>query len=181
MTTQASQAAEGAYRDVESLIRATHAGLVRAAFRLLGNRADAEDAVQEGCIKVMLRWPMVGGLATARQQRAYLLTVVMREALQILRQPYRKRERPEAGAAEDARITDEAGLEAGEQLRAVWRAIGELPVGCRDVVILFAAGYEYREIASALGVHVSTVRSHMSNARKQLPRAAPGGPEGGTE
>ena len=35
---------------------------------------------------------------------------------------------------------------------------------------LRAAGYEYGEIAASLGVSVSTVRSHISNARKQLSR-----------
>lgn len=173
------------YPDIESLIRATHQGLVSAAFRLLGNRADAEDAVQEGCIKAMRYWPKVGRLETARQQRAYLFTVVANEALQIMRQPYRRRERPEAVRPDNDRIAerpDEARQqEAGEHLRLVWKAISELPEGCREVVILFAAGYEYQEIADALGVHVSTVRSHMSNARKQLPRSAPGGMEGGPE
>jgi RNA polymerase sigma-70 factor (ECF subfamily) len=176
--------AEGPYLDIQALIRATHDGLVRAAFRLLGNRADAEDAVQEGCIKVMRNWPRVSRLPTARQQRAYLLTAVVNEALQILRQPYRKRERLEGGRAENARITerpDEAGQAAGEHLRLVWKAISELPEGRREVVILFAAGYEYREIAKALGVQVSTVRSHVSNARKQLPRAVPYEMEGGSE
>jgi len=38
------------------------------------------------------------------------------------------------------------------------------------VVALRAAGYEYGEIAASLGVSVSTVRSHISNARKQLSR-----------
>jgi len=35
---------------------------------------------------------------------------------------------------------------------------------------LRAAGYEYGEIAESLGVTVSTVRSHISYARKQLSR-----------
>jgi DNA-directed RNA polymerase specialized sigma24 family protein len=33
---------------------------------------------------------------------------------------------------------------------------------------LYAAGYEYEEIATLLGIKISTVRSHMSNARRQL-------------
>jgi RNA polymerase sigma-70 factor (ECF subfamily) len=176
--------ADGPYRDIQPLIRATHDVLVRAAFRLLGNRADAEDAVQEGCIKVMRSWLRVSELPTARQQRAYLITAVVNEALQILRQPYRRRERLEAARAESACITghpDEAGQAAGEHLRLVWKAISELPEGRREVVIMFAAGYEYPEIASTLGVHVSTVRSHISNARKQLPRSAPGELEGGPQ
>jgi RNA polymerase sigma-70 factor (ECF subfamily) len=180
---------EDPYHDIEPLIRATHQALVGAAFRLLGNRADAEDAVQEGCIKAMRHWSTLGKFQTAKQQRAYLFTVVVNEALQIIRQPYRRRERLESGQPEGSHLTgqpagagqQEAGHEAGEQLRLVWKAISELPEGCREVVILFAAGYEYPEIAEALGVQVSTVRSHMSNARKQLPRPTPDELEGGPE
>lgn len=184
MTADVSRAAEVPYRDIEALIRATHDGLVRAAFRLLGNRADAEDAVQEACIKAMRNWSTLGRLPTARTQRAYLLKAVLREALQILRQPYRRREHLEADRAEHPHLTehlDEAGQAAVEHLQLVWKAISELPEGRREVVIMYAAGYEYQEIASALGVDVSTVRSHMSNARKQLPRPAPGELEGGAE
>jgi RNA polymerase sigma-70 factor (ECF subfamily) len=68
------------------------------------------------------------------------------------------------------------GQAAAEHLRRVWRAIGELPDGNREVVVLFAAGYEYEEIAAMLDVAVSTVRSHISSARRRLPR--PGWEEG---
>lgn len=182
---RAPQAPQAPYRDVESLIRAAHDELVRAAYRLLGNRADAQDAVQEGCIKVMRKWATVGTLPTAQQQRAYLRTVVLREGLQILRQPYRRRESLGADQTENPHSTDEAGQaagqEAGEHLRLVWKAIAELPEGRQDAMVMFAAGYEYLEIAAALGVDVSTVRSHISNARKQLPRPAPGELEGEPE
>lgn len=176
-------APQAPHRDVESLIRAAHGDLVRAAYRLLGNRADAQDAVQEGCIKVMRKWATVGTLPTAQQQKAYLRTVVLREGLQILRQPYRRRE---SLGADQTESTDEAGQEAGqeaaEHLRLVWKAIAELPEGRQqDAMVMFAAGYEYPEIAAALGVDVSTVRSHISNARRHLPRPAPGELEGRPE
>src|SRR6266576_2366460 len=61
-------------------------------------------------------------------------------------------------------------VQARADLRLLWKAIGELPGMRRDVVALRAAGYEYREIAASLGVSISTVRSHISYARKQLSR-----------
>ena len=64
-------------------------------------------------------------------------------------------------------------VQARADLRLLWKAIGELPRMRRDVVALRAAGYEYREIAASLGVSISTVRSHVSNARKQLSRTVP--------
>jgi RNA polymerase sigma-70 factor (ECF subfamily) len=164
------------HRDLESLIRATHAELGRIAYRILGNKADADDAIQNACIKMLRCWPKVAGFATAAQQRAYLIRTVTNEALQIRRQPLREREL----LAQDllsAEQTDRgwmpdfpggSGQEAKEQLRRVWKAISELPEENRDVMALHAGGYEYREIAEMLDIAVSTVGSHVSSARKRL-------------
>lgn len=71
------------YLDIGSLIRDIHGELGRVAFRVLGHRADAEDAVQNGCVAAMRCWPQVARLETARQQRAYLVTTVTNEALKM--------------------------------------------------------------------------------------------------
>ena len=68
-----------------------------------------------------------------------------------------------------------------ERYQAACRAIARLPEGCREVIALYAAGYEYGEVAEMLGVRVITVRSHMSNARKYLRRILPGAGEGKPE
>ena len=170
------------HRDIESLIRATHGELGRVAFRSLGKRADAEDAVQSACIKVGRCWPRVADLRTAAQQRAYLIATVTNEALQIRRQPHRQRELFVIDDIDPAWIPDfpgGRGHAAREHLRRVWQAISELPDGNRQVVSLFAAGYEYGEIAEMLDIEISTVRSHVSSARRKLPRAAGDGWEEG--
>lgn len=169
------------YRDIESLIRATHDKLVRVAFRCLGHRADAEDAVQTACVNVLRCWPKVACLETAAKQRAYLVKTVINETLKIRRQPYRRREfltvdGTEPGNTEPGWIPELPGghgQRAKEHLRLVWQAISELPDGNREVVVLFAGGYEYREIAEMLDVAVSTARTHVSWARRRLPRATP--------
>jgi len=168
------------YGDPALLLRSVLADLARAAYGLLGHHADAEDAVQNGCFKLIMAWPRVAGLATAGEQRAYLIRIVANEALQILRDPHRRWEHLGAEAAERA-VTHhsfEDEIQAKEDLRLVWKAIGDMPDMRRDVVLLRAAGYEYRDIAARLGVHVSTVRSHISDARKQLSRTLPRGWEG---
>lgn len=163
------------YGDAESLFRAVYADLMRAAYPLLGNHADTEDAAQNSFYRLMVAWHRVAGLPTAGGQRAYLIRIVINEALQILRYPHRRWERlgaytGEYAAAEEA--LDEK-VEAREDLRLIWKAIGELPGVRRDVVLLRAAGFEYGEIAATLGISKSTVRSHISYARKQLSQAAP--------
>jgi RNA polymerase sigma-70 factor (ECF subfamily) len=49
------------------------------------------------------------------------------------------------------------------------RALAELPVRQRDVLLLHAwAELEYEEIARALGVPIGTVRSRLHRARRAL-------------
>lgn len=174
---------EGPYGDAESLFRAAYDDLVRAVYALLGNHADTEDATQNSFHKLMLAWTRVGGLPTAGEQRAYLIKIAVNEALQILRFPYRKWERLGAAAGERGgpRESLDDSVQAREDLRLVWNAIGELPPTRREVVILHAAGYEYQEIAARLGITISTVRSHISYARQQLAQLAPRDWEGARE
>jgi len=160
------------YGDAESLFRAAHHELMRVAYALLGNHADTEDAAQDSFFKLVTAWHRVGGLPTPDKQRAYLIRIVINEALHILRYPHRRWERLGVDAAEQGASWEplDEQVQARADLRFLWKAISELPGMRRDVVALRAAGYEYGEIAASLGVSVSTVRSHISNARKQLSR-----------
>jgi RNA polymerase sigma-70 factor, ECF subfamily len=171
---------EEPHPDIESLVHATHDESVRAASRILRNHADTEDAVQTAYVRVMLNWAFVGSMPTAEMQCAYLRTVVRNEALQVIRRRYRRREDLGLDRAERPRIAVnlEEQAQAREDLRLVWQAISKLPEGRQEVVIWYATGYEYREIAAMLGIGVTTVRSHISNARKQLRQAMPGDGEG---
>jgi len=168
------------YGDAESLFRAAYDDLVRAAYALLGNHADTEDAAQNSFYKLMMAWTRVGGLPAAGEQRAYLTRIVINEALQILRYPHRKWERlgVDAGDREATGESPDESVQAREDFRLVWKAISELPAARREVVVLRAAGYEYEEIAARLDITISTVRSHISHARKQLSRIAVRGREG---
>jgi RNA polymerase sigma-70 factor, ECF subfamily len=171
------------YPDIESLVRATHRESARAAFRILSNHSDTEDAVQSAYVRVMLNWECVGSLETAGDQRAYLHTIVKNEARQILRRRSRRREDLGINAAESPSIAAQLAdhVQAREDVRSVWRAICKLPPGRREVMLLYLDGYRYAEIAAIRAVSVGTVRSHISNARKQLRREMPGFREGEVE
>lgn len=160
------------YGDAESLFRAAHNELMRVAYALLGNHADTEDAAQDSFFKLVTAWHRVEGLPTPDEQRAYLFRIVINEALHILRYPHRRWERLGVDTDQDGASGEalDEQVQARADLRLLWKAIGELPRMRRDVVALRAAGYEYREIAASLGVSISTARSHVSYARKQLSR-----------
>jgi len=165
-----SRMPQAPYSDAESLFRAVHTELMRVAYALLGNHADTEDAAQDSFFKLVTAWHRVGGLPTPGEQRAYLVRIVINEALHILRYPHKRWERLGVDADPASWESLDEQVQAKADLRLLWKAIGELPGMRRDVVALRAAGYEYGEIAESLGVKVSTVRSHISYARKQLSR-----------
>jgi RNA polymerase sigma-70 factor, ECF subfamily len=164
------------YGDAESLFRASQHDVFRVAYSLMRNKADAEDIAQESFCKLLTAWARrVAALSTAADQRAYLIRIVTNEARQVLRDPYRKRELPGAYAGEPDAAGESADgkVQATDEVRAIWEAISKLPPSRRDVISLYAAGYEYEEIAARLGIAISTVRSHISHARGQLGEARP--------
>jgi RNA polymerase sigma-70 factor (ECF subfamily) len=170
--------------DIDRLFRAKSALLFAIAFRILGSREDAEDTLQNAWIKAMLPWPGADrSLETPQEQCAFMVRVVVNQALQRIRERERSRESLGADPIQDPRILEpvEEYLQVRERYQAACRAIARLPEGSREVIALYAAGYEYREIAEMLDVSVSTVRSHMSNARRHLRRVLPGAGEGKPE
>jgi len=168
------------YRDIEALIHATHREATGVAFPIVRNYADAEDAVQSACIKVLLMWPRVSGFPTAGKQKAYLHSAVRNEALQILRRRRRRKECYDLGESGDARIPEQLAelARASKGLRLALKVIDEMPTARRQVVKLRMEHYGYGEIAALLGISVSTARSHISNARKHLRQVMPGDWEG---
>jgi RNA polymerase sigma-70 factor, ECF subfamily len=173
-------ASQPPYRDIEALIRATYRECASTAFRIIRNHADAEDAIQSACIKVLLAWPKVSGFSTAGKQRAYLRSTARNEALQVLRKRKRRKECSDLGESEDPRIPERLAelARARKDLELALKVIDEMPTVRRKVVKLRMANYGYGEIAAMLDISVSTVRSHISDARKHLRQAMPGDGEG---
>ncbi|GGZ27896.1 RNA polymerase sigma24 factor [Streptomyces inusitatus] len=142
--------------------------LFTVAYEMLGSAADAEDVVQEA----WLRWADVD-LGSVRNQRAYLVRVVTRQALGRLRTLRRRRETyigpwlPEPlltapDVAEDAELADSvstAMLLVLETLAPTERAVFVL----REVFAL-----EYGEIAAAVGKSPAAVRQIAHRARAHI-------------
>jgi RNA polymerase sigma factor (sigma-70 family) len=144
---------------------------------LTGNASDAEDVVQEACLKAH------AGIGTyaGGNARAWLLTIVRNVSYTWL-----SRNRPRnlvavgdladldelSGAREmDAARADspEAALIAKTDTAALEAAIAGLPHSSREVLVLRDVnGLSYREIAAMLGVPIGTVMSRLSRARGLL-------------
>lgn len=141
-----------------------HAALFRFAYRMSGSAADAEDIVQE-CFLGLLR-PDSRYDAAKAPPRTYLFGAVRNQALKRLRGRSLGND-----LSED--VTDGRSPES-ETMRlelqdVVARAIGQLPEGQREVLLL--AHYEQlplAEIANILGIELGAVKSRLQRARAAL-------------
>jgi RNA polymerase sigma factor (sigma-70 family) len=146
---------------------------------LTGDRADAEDVVQEACLKAFR------GIATfaGGNARAWVLAIVRNTAYSWLQKNRQAQivaiddlEANERGQAERSAEIEESSYANPEadligkadeaQLRA---EIEKLPAGFREALVLRdIQGLEYREIAEITSVPVGTVMSRLARARRRL-------------
>jgi RNA polymerase sigma-70 factor (ECF subfamily) len=143
------------------------------AYRIVGNRADAEDVVQ----RVFLALP-----GAAYRGKASLCTYLYRAAANAAVNVLRARRRSaaleeenlahllatqrEAGEGPDARILE------GEVMAAVARALLQVkPQHRRPLVLRIVWGLSNTEIAQREGVPLSTVGTWLRRGREELRRA----------
>src|SRR5579885_1677845 len=144
--------AAGKRSALEELFRRHRGPAYRVAYRLLGNEADALDAVQEGFVKALTHLDSFRGRSSFK---TWLLRVVCNAALDLGRQ----RGRREAISLEAAEADDDRGH--------LDQALAALPEAQRRTFVLHAdAGLSYREVADALGISIGTVMSRLFYARQ---------------
>jgi RNA polymerase sigma-70 factor, ECF subfamily len=140
---------------------------------LVRNSDDAEDIVQEACLRAFRYFAGFHG----GDARAWLLRIVRNTSYRWLQK---------TRAYEPAVLFDEevhtSGIEPSnpEQLllqnadgRLVERAMNELPVRFREILVLRELeGLSYKEIADVMCVPIGTVMSTLSRARARFRLAA---------
>jgi RNA polymerase sigma factor (sigma-70 family) len=137
------------------LLQANQGYFERAALAMLGNRADAEDAVQEAAYLGLRAYhQLTGGEAAFRP---WFRQILLRECLRILKR--RGRLLPVADLAvhlpETAPGPDPAATEA-------WEAVGRLADHLRPVIVMrYMLDLSQEEIAAQLGIPLGTVKSRI--------------------
>jgi len=146
---------------------------------LTGDRADAEDVVQEACLHAFRG---IGSFAGVNA-RAWLLTIVRRAAYAWLKENRsaalvmvddlvaieEKQSKQCAASGEIGSQTPEAALIAKADAARLESAIAALPLPFRETLVLRdIQELDYREIAEVTKVPVGTVMSRLARARRRL-------------
>lgn len=155
-------AAPRARQAVTALYQAHALGLIRLAVVMLGDRAAAEDVVQEAFCGLYRRWNQ---LSDTDKALSYVRSSVIngcRSALRKRRFPPRLRWEPAGESAESAVLISEEHQE-------VLAAMRRLPVRQREAVVLrFYLDLGEEEIAASMRVTRGTVKSTTSRALAAL-------------
>ena len=137
------------------------------ALRIVRDPSLAEDAVQEGFLAV---WRSAGAfLAEQGKPSTWILTLVHRRAVDLVRREERRRADPlddteqPTGEATD----EEAWLRAQRQV--VQEALRKLPPDQREAIELaYYGGFTQSELAEKLGLPLGTIKSRMFTGLKRL-------------
>jgi RNA polymerase sigma-70 factor (sigma-E family) len=143
-------------------VTARSRSLLRTAYLLTGNRADAEDLVQAALAKTYLAWDRI-------EDRAALDGYVRRAMVNTHISWWRRRKLEEYPTDEvpDQAVADHSG--ASDLQETLRRAVDRLPQRMRAAVVLrYFEDMTEAEVAAVLGVSLGTVKSTVSRAVAKL-------------
>lgn len=161
----------------DSLVRNYETRLLRVAYRITGQREDAEDVVQETFLRV---YEKMGQFEGKSQFSSWVTRIAINQALTCLRKRGRAKfvsvdeelgdgERPMFLDLPELRPDPEQcyrGLQCQELLR---NAISEMPCTCREAFLLYQSDDKsLEEIATILGVSLPAVKSRLLRAKRLL-------------
>jgi RNA polymerase sigma-70 factor (ECF subfamily) len=156
-------------------VQAQYTRAYRTAVMICGNRADAEEAVQDAFLRV---WRFRDALPADAKRDAWLYRVLVNACYSKLRQevPRRERERARIDAGidtTDALIAPTQSPERAAEQAVVANTLDatlrDLPEALRVVVILrYYSDLSEREIAIAIQRRPGTVKSRLHEARRRL-------------
>lgn len=170
--SQQDQSASVAWRPPtwEEAVQTQFDRVFRLAYRLSGNRQDAEDITQEVFLKVFR------SLSTLKPGsiEGWLHRITTNVFLDQVRRQKRIRMDPmgqtDTGFADRSELTNpQRHFEYQNLSSDVQAALNELKIQYRVVVVLCdIEGLSYEEIAQTLGIKLGTVRSRIHRARAKL-------------
>jgi RNA polymerase sigma-70 factor, ECF subfamily len=155
---------------LEDWLEEGYAVSFRTACLILGNPADAEEAVQEAFLRA---WRFRDALTGEPSIKPWLYRVVVNSCYSKLRKEIPHRDRRANEVQLSARVAGGADpaecAERSEVTATVMEALHRLPVSLRvPIVLRYYADLSERDIARAIGRRPGTVKSRLHEARRRL-------------
>lgn len=133
------------------------------ALRLVNDADDAEDIVEESFLRV---WETLEEGLKVDSFSAFMYRTVRNKCISFLRS------QREFVGTEEIREVDEETIDTSERDAKIWKAIDKLPEKCREIFLMSKRdGLSNEEIASELGISISTVKNQISKALGRLREA----------
>jgi RNA polymerase sigma-70 factor (ECF subfamily) len=152
-------------RRFDALFSRFYAELFGLVYRVLGDRMETEDTLQETFLKLADAAELQA--RPEHEVGAWLRRVGLNLAFNRVRSARRARERLERVAryGTDATVGSPSTLvERDEQRAEVRRALAEVPGRQRECLLLRHSGYSYAEIAATVGIAVGSVGVLLARA-----------------
>lgn len=154
--------------EFKRIFRPCHQQLYRVAFRLTGNREDAEDIVQETFMKI---WNSRDRLGQLDNPAAFCMATLKNVFVDSVR---RNKPDLDSGMSSDE-VTVASDTDIGQQIESrdavdkVMNLINRLPANQRDVMKMRdIADLPFEEIEAATGLTPGNIRTLLSRARKKI-------------
>ena len=158
-----ARAAGGDERALRTLIELHYDACLRYATRLLGNRSDAEDVVQDVFVR------MYRGLPAYREQghfRAWLFRILVNQCRTIATSSGARRATQLDDVPEQELVSEDRDVAT---MRSIERAVAALPELLREAFILkFVEGWSYEEMAEMTGASTSALKMRVARGRDML-------------
>ena len=150
-------------KSTEALFKSYGRGMYNICYRMIGNKQDAEDVLQDAFYKAYTK---IGSLRSKDSFGAWIRQIVVNECLLFLRSRVYF---TELEAAEKQPDDDDYHWMKMISMQRINDEIRKLPDGCRIVFNLFLLeNYSHREIATMLEISESTSKSQYQRARQLL-------------
>jgi RNA polymerase sigma-70 factor (ECF subfamily) len=152
----------------EQLFRAEYARVVRVAYRVVGDQAEAEDVAQDVFVSFYRAHP-----ADAPYAAAWLHRASAHLALNAIRLRSRRAAREERDASGRDAVADPVGaaLER-ERAREVRATLARMPRGAAELLALRYSGLSYAEVAAATGTKIDQVGTRLRRAHDAFRKEA---------
>lgn len=152
--------------EYKRIIIALRPSLVSVAKRITGNNDDAEDVVQDACLKI---WHFRDKLNGFENVEAYTTAIVKNLSIDKIRSRKPFTDEMELSGKETGEQLPDTLLEEKEERDAIRRIIEMLPpLQQRILQMKDIEGFDTAEICEITGIAAEAVRNNLSRARKRI-------------